>query len=138
MKKSLKVLQARMFIKYVLLINISALEGYVAQARLQAQQSFNLSKNVAIVGFAIVAFSIGLGVFLTVFNNLNLNSAYLAAVSGVLTEFIAGVFFILYSKTLAQITLFHDKLVDLQKTAMVYISEKEKKDERASEGPILV
>lgn len=109
--------------KYVLLINIAALEGYVAQARLQAQQSFNLSKSVAIIGFLIVAVAIGLSVYLTISGNQNLNAAYLAGIAGVLTEFIAGVFFLLYSKTLGQINLFHDKLVDMQKTALAHISE---------------
>ncbi|MFB0505506.1 MAG: hypothetical protein ACETWT_02120 [Thermodesulfobacteriota bacterium] len=32
--------------KYLLLINVSALEGYVAQTRQQAEQSFQLSKIV--------------------------------------------------------------------------------------------
>jgi len=109
--------------KYVLLINTSALEGYVAQARLQAQQSFNLSKFISIAGFLIVAVAIGLSVYLTISGNQNLNAAYLAGIAGVLTEFIAGVFFFLYSKTLSQINLFHDKLVDMQKTALVHISE---------------
>ena len=109
--------------KYVLLINISALEGYVAQARLQAQQSFNLSRVVALAGFAIVAVAIILSVYLTITGNPQLNAAYLAGVAGVLTEFIAGVFFYLYSKTLSQINVFHDKLVDMQKTALFHISE---------------
>lgn len=118
--------------KYVLLINVSALEGYVAQARLQAQQSFNLSRFVAIAGFLIVALAIGLSVYLTIVGNQNLNAAYLAGIAGVLTEFIAGVFFFLYSKTLTQINLFHDKLVDMQKTALVHISETDRNDEHSS------
>ncbi|RLD21531.1 MAG: hypothetical protein DRI69_03820 [Bacteroidetes bacterium] len=109
--------------KYVLLINTSALEGYVAQARLQAQQSFNLSRVIAIVGFVIVVTAIVLSVFLTMTGNENLNAAYLAGIAGVLTEFISGVFFYLYSKTLGQINLFHDKLVDMQKTALTHIAE---------------
>ena len=117
--------------KYVLLINISALEGYVAQARLQAQQSFNLSRVISISGFMIVAISIGLSVYFTLIGNENLNAAYLAGTAGVLTEFIAGVFFYLYSKTLTQINLFHDKLVDMQKTALTYISEAEVKEAEA-------
>lgn len=119
--------------KYVLLINISALEGYVAQARLQAQQSFNLSKFVALAGFMIVAIAISLSVYLTIAGNQNLNAAYLAGIAGVLTEFIAGVFFFLYSKTLTQINLFHDKLVDMQKTALVYIAKHETNGEHISE-----
>jgi hypothetical protein len=109
--------------KYVLLINVAALEGYVIQSRLQAQQSFNLSKNISIIGFIIVAIAIILSVFLTLFGKENLNAAYLAGISGVLTEFIAGIFFLLYSKTLAQINIFHDKLVDMQKTALNHIDK---------------
>jgi len=118
--------------KYVLLINIAALEGYVAQARLQAQQSFNLSKVIAITGFIIVGIAIILSVALTMLGNQNLNAAYLAGISGVLTEFISGVFFLLYSKTLGQINVFHDKLVDMQKTALSHITEY-----NASKTPIL-
>ena len=109
--------------KYVLLINIAALEGYVAQARLQAQQSFNLSRIIAITGFIIVGVAIVLSTILTIFKNYNLNAAYLAGISGVLIEFIAGVFFFLYSKTLGQINVFHDKLVEMQKTALNHIDQ---------------
>ena len=122
-EEKLEKAQGKDIYKYVLLINISALEGYVAQARLQAQQSFNLSRLVAIAGFLIVAIAIGLSVYFTVTGNQSLNAAYLAGIAGILTEFIAGVFFFLYSKTLSQINIFHDKLVDMQKTALVHISE---------------
>jgi hypothetical protein len=86
-------------------------------------QSFNLSKGVAVIGFAIITVAIGLSVFLTVSGNQNLNAAYLAGIAGVLTEFTSGVFFFLYSKTLSQINLFHDKLVDMQKTSLSHLSD---------------
>jgi hypothetical protein len=121
--------------KYVLLINVSALEGFVALARLQAQQSFSLSKFAAIAGFLIVAFAGGLSVYLTIIGNQNLNAAYLAGVAGVLMEFIAGVFFFLYSRTLTQINLFHDKLVDMQSTALAYISEQDTSKSAVSASP---
>lgn len=81
--------------KYVLLINVSALEGYVAQARLQAQQSFSLSKTAAVAGFVLIVVAICLSVLLTVTakGDHNLDAAYLTAVAGILTEFISGVFF---------------------------------------------
>lgn len=101
----------------------------MAQARLQAQQSFNLSRFVAITGFLIVSISIGLSVYFTLIGNQNLNAAYLAGIAGVLTEFIAGVFFFLYSKTLGQINLFHDKLVDMQKTALEYLAQEHSENE---------
>lgn len=104
--------------KYVSLINIAALEGYVAQARLQAQLSFKLSRVIAIIGVAIVAVAILLSVFLTLNNKTNLNAAYLTAIVGILMVFSSGVFFYFYSKTLSQINLFLVKLVDMQKTAL--------------------
>ncbi|UCD51468.1 MAG: hypothetical protein JSW27_02325 [Phycisphaerales bacterium] len=122
--------------KYVLLTNVSALEGYVAQARLQAQQSFNLSRFVSLAGFLIVALAIGMSVYLTMAGNQNLNAAYLTGVAGVLTEFISGVFFFLYSRTLTQINLFHDKLVDMQKTALAYISHAAGTDAHAPAQPL--
>lgn len=121
--------------KYVLLINVAALEGYVAQARLQAQHSFNLSRVIAIIGFAIVAIAIVISVFLTMNGNDNLNAAYLSAIAGIFTEFISGVFFYLYSKTLTQINLFHDKLVDMQKTALNHIVNTQVKDNIPPSSP---
>ena len=109
--------------KYILLINTTALEGYVAQSRLQAQQSFKLSKTVAIVGFLILVAAILLSIILTFFGKTNLDAAYLSGIAGVLTEFISGVFFYLYNRTLSQINLFHDKLAEMQKTALQHIAE---------------
>jgi len=119
--------------KYILLINISALEGYVAQTRIQAQQSFQLSKIIAIVGFIILSVAIVLSIFLTMTGNDNLKAAYLGGIAGVITEFTAGIFFYLYNKTLQQINLFHDKLVSMQQISMSYmaanlIQNEEKKD----------
>ena len=48
--------------------------------------------------------------------------AYLTAIAGVLTEFISGVFFYLYNRTLQQINRFHDKLVAMQQTSMAYLA----------------
>jgi hypothetical protein len=122
--------------KYVLLINVSALEGYVAQARLQAQHSFDLSRIMALVGFVVMAIAILLSIFFTLSGNDNLNAAYLSGVAGILIEFIAGVFFFLYSKTLNQINLFHNKLVDMQKTALSYLSQRHEPDDLTEESQL--
>ncbi len=115
--------------KYVLLINISALEGYVAQTRIQAQQSFQLSKIISIVGFFILIISIILSIYLTTTGKTNLDAAYLGGIAGVMIEFIAGIFFYLYNKTLQQINLFHDKLVAMQQTSMSYMATSLIKDD---------
>lgn len=120
--------------KYILLINISALEGYIAQTRIQAQQSFKLSKIIALVGFVILSIAILLSIYSTVKGNGNLNSAYLGGVAGVITEFTSAVFFYLYNKTLQQVNLFHDKLISMQHISMSYlatdlIQNEDKKDQ---------
>jgi hypothetical protein len=121
-ERKLETAQGIDIYKYILLINNSALEVYIAQARLQAQQSFDLSRAIAITGFIIVAVAIVLSIILTAFLNKSLDAAYLTGIAGVLTEFIAGIFFLLYSKTLDQVNRFHDKLVDMQKTALDHIA----------------
>ena len=108
--------------KYILLINVSALEGYIAQTRIQAQQSFNLSKIMAVVGFVLLGIAIVISILATYTGGTNLNAAYLSSIAGILTEFIAGVFFHLYNKTLQQINLFHDKLVAMQQTSMSFLA----------------
>ena len=108
--------------KYILLINVAALEGYVAQTRIQAEQSFRLTKIVALIGFVMLGVGIVLAIYLSTLGRSTLEAAYLAAIAGVLTEFISGVFFYLYNRTLQQINRFHDKLVAMQQTSMAYLA----------------
>jgi hypothetical protein len=130
-EKKLETAKGIDIFKYTLLINQSALEGYIAQTRLQAHQSFQLSKIVAIVGFVILMISIGLSVYYTSTGNNDLNPAYLSGVAGVITEFIAGIFFFLYNKTLQQINIFHDKLAAMQLESMNHLAKRmENKTER--------
>lgn len=104
--------------KYLLLINTSALEGYIAQTRIQAEQSFRISKIVAGVGFVLIIVGIIMGFF------SNISAAYIAAISGILTEFISGVFFYLYNKTLQQLNLFHNKMLSSQHASMSFMANR--------------
>ncbi len=108
--------------KYLLLMNASALEQYVTQTRLQAEQSFRLSRVVAIVGFVLLAISIGLGVYTNLSGGDTLDAAYLSGIAGVLTEFISGVFFYLYNKTLQQLNLFHNRMLSAQHIATAFLA----------------
>lgn len=108
--------------KYLLLINVSALKGYVAQTRLQASQSFRLSQVISVIGFGMLIFAVALGIYTHLFTHFSLDAAYLAALAGILTEFISGVFFYIYNKTLQQINLFHDKLVSSQRDAVGFLA----------------
>jgi hypothetical protein len=121
-------------LKYLLLIDISALEGYIAQTRIQAEQSFNLSKNVAVVGFVLIAIGTLLGIFSNYVGLSGIDAAYLSALAGILSEFISGVFFYLYNKTLTQLNLFHDKMLASKQKAIAllsntFIDDKNKRNE---------
>ena len=108
--------------KYILLINISALDEYITLTRLQAEQSFLISKNVALGGCVVMILAIILSICITVGGNTNLNAGYLSGIAGIVTESIAGVFLYIYNKTLQQLNLFHDKLILMQQTSMSYMA----------------
>jgi len=108
--------------KYLLLINTAALEEYVAQTRLQAEQSFRLSRIVALLGFILLGVGIVFGFYSTLQGDQSLSAAYLASVAGLLVEFISGVFFYMFNKTLQQINLFHDKMISAQHVAVSFLA----------------
>lgn len=108
--------------KYLVLIDISALETYINQTRIQAQESFSLSKWVAIAGFILILAGVSLGIITSVFGAERLDVAYLASLAGILTEFISGVFFFLFNRTLQQMNVFHDKLMESKKEALNYLA----------------
>ena len=120
--------------KYLLLIKMSALAEYNAQTRLQALQSFRLSKIASVIGFGLLIIGIVLGIYSNLSGGSILDAAYLTSIAGILTEFISGVFFYLYNRTLQQLNLFHDKMIASQHVAtslMVnsLIVDKMKRDE---------
>jgi hypothetical protein len=84
---------------------------------------------VAVVGFVIIAIGVSLGIGATLMGNSNLSAAYLSSLAGILTEFIAGVFFYLYNRTLQQMNVFHDKLIASKQLALNYLAESLKKCE---------
>jgi hypothetical protein len=109
---------AREVYKYVFLINNASVELYVQQSRQQATTSFSLSARVAVAGFLLLAGSVVVGVFAD-YRGHAMTPAYLAAIGGALTEFIAGVFFWLYNRSLAQINLFYEGMVKQQADALI-------------------
>ena len=104
--------------KYLLLINVAAIEKYVAQTRIQAQISFRLCKRVALWSFVLIAAGVALAIYSTIWGNKELGAAKLSAPSGVITQFIAGVFFYLYNRTLQQFNLFGEKVSSAQRVAI--------------------
>ena len=67
--------------KYLLLINVAAIEKYVAQTRIQAQISFRLCKRVALWSFVLIAAGVALAIYSTIWGNKELGAAKLSALS---------------------------------------------------------
>jgi hypothetical protein len=108
--------------KYVLLINLAALEQYIAQTRIQAQQSFGLSRVIAVAGFTVLVVGVGFGIYSNLAGKGSLDAAYLAAIAGTISQFISGIFFYLYNRTLQQLNRFHDRLIASQNMAVAFLA----------------
>jgi hypothetical protein len=122
--------------RYVYLINNASVEKYVQQSRDQAESAFGLSKKVAIGGFALMAAGIVIGL-ISQFTDHALTTAYLAGIGGVLTEFIAGVFFWMYNRTLQQINLFYEGMMTQQHEALAAIGRASESGREADKGRTL-
>lgn len=81
------------------------LDQYYLQTREQAQRGFLVTVCVSIFG----AMLIGIGIIAMFFDRIT--PAYITCASGVLTEFIAAIFFYLYNRTIASMSKYHNKLV---------------------------
>lgn len=86
-------------------ISYKYLDEYYLQTRQQAQKGFWVTVSVSIIGAIIVAIGIG-----TMFLGRT-TPAYVTTASGVITEFIAAIFFYLYNKTISSMSDYHNKLV---------------------------
>ncbi|MDR8392866.1 hypothetical protein NC796_17045 [Aliifodinibius sp. S!AR15-10] len=93
-------------------INFKYLDKYYLQTQVQANKSFILSAVAAILGFIIIITGIVL-MFLD-----KTNPAYVTTGAGLLSEFIAAVFFYLYNKTIIKMGDYHQKLVITQNISL--------------------
>lgn len=81
------------------------LDEYYHQTRDQARKGFYITFAVSIVG----AFLIAVGIVSMFFEKTE--PSYVTCASGVITEFIAAIFFYLYNKTIVSMSKYHNKLV---------------------------
>ena len=80
-------------------INVSNLKEYYFLVKQHTNWSFRAAMSAGIVGFLLI--SIGLG--FSYAQNARDSSVYIATGAGVITEFVSGVFFFLYNKTVRQL-----------------------------------
>lgn len=86
-------------------ISYKYLDQYYLQTREQAQRGFFVTVCVAVFG-ALLIFVGVVAMFLE-----KVQPSYITCASGVITEFIAAVFFYLYNKTVSSMSKYHNKLV---------------------------
>jgi TRADD-N domain-containing protein len=115
--------------KHFLLANMASIESYVTTAKLQSQSSFALCRKVAYLSFALILGGVGIAFCELFFTNPNFDVAKITALAGILTQFISGIFFYLYNKTLEQMNRFSDKLSETQELAICFVANSNIKDD---------
>lgn len=81
------------------------LDQYYLQTRTQAQNGFYITVGVSVSG----AILIGIGIVALFMEKIG--PSYITCASGLITEFIAAIFFYLYNKTIISMSKYHNKLV---------------------------
>jgi uncharacterized membrane protein len=115
------------YINKLIELNVTRLEEYYDEVKRHSFLSFSFSLIVGVVGFLLILTGIVLGYF---GHGEKMNIAYLSGISGIITEFISGVFFYLYNRTVKQLKTYHNDLIDLQNTLLSF-----KLVEQVKEGP---
>lgn len=93
-------------------INFKYLDQYYLQTQEQADKSFRLSAFAAISGLVIIV----VGVLMMYYGKTE--PAYVTTAAGVISEFIAAVFFYLYNRTILKMSQYHQKLVLTQNISL--------------------
>jgi hypothetical protein len=93
-------------------INFKYIEKYYLQTQVQAERSFYLSAFASVVALAMVGVGIGM------MYGGKTTPAYVTAGAGVLSQFVAAVFFYLYNRTVLRMGEYHQKLVLTQNISL--------------------
>lgn len=92
-------------------INVSNLDAYYSMVKIHTNNSFLASISSGAIGFMLIITGVLIG-FTDLKNAQSI--AYISSGSGVIIEFISGVFFYLYNQTTRQLKEYHDSLIDIQ------------------------
>jgi hypothetical protein len=98
-------------------INLTNLEAYYSMVKAHANNSFIVVIYSGILGFLLIITGLCYGFFWTTADK---TITYIAAGSGVITEFISGIFFYIYNKTVGQLKDYHDSLLHVQNVLLSF------------------
>ncbi len=97
-------------------INIENLDRYYRLVEAQTSRSFTTSIVTGLIGFALVAGGLAIGLSDAESQHLS----YVSAGAGLFTEFISAVFFYLYRRTVRQLKDYHDSLLSVQRVLLAF------------------
>ena len=98
-------------------INIDNLTDNYTLIKTQVDKSFRLTLGVGLIGF----FLIGIGLVVAFFNINHFNAfPIIASASGILTEFVSGIFFVFHMRTVRQMKEYHNDLLDVQNVLLSF------------------
>ncbi len=100
------------FFNKLVKINFKYLDQYYLQTQEQADKSFRLTLFACLIGLAIIVTGI-----VMMFKDKT-EPAYVTTAAGIMSEFIAAVFFYLYNKTVQKMSQYHHKLVITQNISL--------------------
>ncbi len=86
-------------------MNYKYLDQYYYQTKVHADRSFIMASIASVVGLILIS----LGIWLMFSKDIGI--AYVTSAGGVIIEFIAGIFFYLYNKTISKMYQYHQKLL---------------------------
>lgn len=105
-------------------INLENLSEYYKLTKISTSNSFYASLYSGLIGFAILV----TGIILS-FVSDKVNVGIITLVSGVIIEFIAGIFFILYFKSVEKLKDYHDSLIKVQNVLLSFKMMEDIKDD---------
>jgi hypothetical protein len=100
------------FFNNLVKLNFKYLDRYYLQTQIQANKSFIVSVAASLVGFSIIIS----GIIMMYLGNTE--PAYVTTGAGLISEFIAAIFFYLYNRTIVKMSEYHQKLVLTQNIAL--------------------
>lgn len=107
-------------------INIENLEAYYSLVKTHTSQSFKVSLLISIIGFVLIAAGLIIG-----FKFDDKTIGFISTGSGIIIEFISGVLFYLYNKTVRQLKEYHDSLINVQNILLSFKLIESTTDEKA-------
>ncbi len=110
-------------------INVENLAAYYSLAKFHTNNAFRVALAAGVLGFVLIAAGFVVGFA----GQANQTPAYVGAASGVAVEFISGVFFFLYNRTVLQMKEYHDSLIAVQNVLLAFklVDDTDAADEKA-------